>query len=201
MTLSHTHDVGRPNDGTCPACGYSSAKLSHDTRCQGGCGKVRSILHADSPADWLCNDCRTKHTHYIAMSGSHGCLPDSCNAYEQYDSAVAELASMFELGRTRKARLFADGTLELEPENDGAEYCEIVSCQCAKPWEHCDAGDDPRDWEDYPRPDSGTEMLYCPTCKREFDHDTTDPATGSVGSIQCPLCGAAEPEDGFQQVK
>ena len=31
-----------------------------DTQCQGGCGKVRSILCSDSPADWLCNDCRTK---------------------------------------------------------------------------------------------------------------------------------------------
>ncbi len=31
-----------------------------DTLCQGGCGKVRSILFSDSPADWLCNDCRTK---------------------------------------------------------------------------------------------------------------------------------------------
>ena len=34
--------------------------LKRDTPCQGGCGKVRSILYSDSPADWLCNDCRTK---------------------------------------------------------------------------------------------------------------------------------------------
>ena len=34
--------------------------LKRDTPCQGGCGKVRSILCSDSPADWLCNDCRTK---------------------------------------------------------------------------------------------------------------------------------------------
>lgn len=97
-----------------------------------------------------------KPTHYIAMSGSHGCLPDSCNAYETYDAAVDELASMFELGRTRKARLYTDRYLELG-RNDGAEYCEIQSCQCDKPWEHCDAGDDPRDWPEYPHefaPDS-----------------------------------------------
>ena len=31
-----------------------------DTQCQGGCGKVRSILCSDSPTDWLCNDCRMK---------------------------------------------------------------------------------------------------------------------------------------------
>ena len=27
--------------------------------CQGGCGKVRSILHSDDPTDWLCYECRT----------------------------------------------------------------------------------------------------------------------------------------------
>lgn len=37
--------------------------LTKDTPCQGGCGKVRSILYSDSPTDWLCNDCRTKRTH------------------------------------------------------------------------------------------------------------------------------------------
>jgi hypothetical protein len=122
--------------------------LSKDTPCQGGCGKVRSILCADSPADWLCNYCRTKHTHFIAMSGAHGCLPDSCNAYETYQDAVDSLADLFELGRTRKARLFADRYLELKS-IDAAEYCEIQTCQCAEPWSHCDAGQDPRDWEDY----------------------------------------------------
>jgi hypothetical protein len=110
-----------------------------------------------------CYDCRTKGnagtpvivnkpvlTHYIAMSGSHGCLPDSCNAYEYFDSAVNELADIFELGRTRKARLYAERTLELSPD-DGAEYCEITECHCNRPWAHCDAGDDPRDWEEYGR--------------------------------------------------
>jgi len=32
--------------------------MTRDTQCQGGCGKVRSILHADDPADWLCYECR-----------------------------------------------------------------------------------------------------------------------------------------------
>jgi len=79
-----------------------------------------------------------KPTHYIAMSGQHGYLPDSCNAYETYQSAVDEMASLFSLGRTRKARLFADRILELKPATDGAEYCEIVACQCTEPWSHCD---------------------------------------------------------------
>lgn len=100
-------------------------------------------------------------THYIAMSGSHGCLPDSCNAYTTYDDAVNALVELFELGRTRKARLYANRYLELgtcivahgslDDLSDSAEYCEIQSCQCASPWEHCDAGDDPMDWPDYPQ--------------------------------------------------
>jgi hypothetical protein len=28
-----------------------------NTQCRGGCGKVRSILFSDSPADWICFDC------------------------------------------------------------------------------------------------------------------------------------------------
>ena len=152
--------------------------LTHDTTCQGGCGKVRSVLCADSPADWLCNDCRTKHTHYIAMSGQHGCLPDSCNAYEYYESAVNELADMFELGRTRKARLFADRTLELGTD-DGAEYCEIAECHCAKPWEHCDAGDDPRDWEGYPRDyELDDRDTLCPQCGKDDCSCQSDWANG-----------------------
>ena len=90
-----------------------------------------------------------EHTHWIAVSGSHGCLPDSCNAYETYQDAVDSLVDMFSLGRTRKARLFADRTLELKPRIDGAEYCEIIQCSCSSPWDHCDAGPDPRDWPEY----------------------------------------------------
>lgn len=30
-----------------------------NTPCQGGCGKMRSVLLSDSPVDWLCNECRT----------------------------------------------------------------------------------------------------------------------------------------------
>ena len=28
-----------------------------DTACEGGCGKVRSVICSDSPAQWLCFDC------------------------------------------------------------------------------------------------------------------------------------------------
>jgi hypothetical protein len=104
-----------------------------------------------------------KLTHYIAMSGAHGCLPDSCNAYETYQAAVDTLADLFELGRTRKARLFTDRYLELKPV-DGAEYCEIVACQCTEPWSHCDAGPDPRDWKEYTRPEAESGNLLRVSC-------------------------------------
>jgi hypothetical protein len=43
-------------------------KTAKDTPCQGGCGKVRSILCSDSPTDWLCNDCRTKTASRVGRS-------------------------------------------------------------------------------------------------------------------------------------
>jgi hypothetical protein len=84
--------------------------------------------------------------HFIAMSGSHGCLPDSCEVFPEYQSAVDSLAELFGLGRTRKARLFADRTLELVPgigeDEFGAEYCEIQECGCDNPGVHSDSGVD-----------------------------------------------------------
>ena len=75
--------------------------------------------------------------HWIAGSGEHGCLYDyGPNLHTDYQSAVDDLASLFELGRTRKARLFADHYLELDPRKDGASYCEITECDCQDPSEH-----------------------------------------------------------------
>ena len=80
--------------------------------------------------------------HFIAMSGSHGCLPDHCQSYTTLASAVDDLTELFGLGRTRRARLKAELYLELTPtfEEDefGAEYCEIHTCECATPEVHND---------------------------------------------------------------
>ena len=89
----------------------------------------------------------TQKQHYIAMSGMHGCLPDHCEVYETLEDAVSDLANVFDLGRTRQARLKADKYLELTPtpieqaqEMDfGAEYCEIQVCTCADPSTHSDS--------------------------------------------------------------
>jgi hypothetical protein len=64
----------------------------------------------------------------IAMSGSHGCIPDNCTWYrgaDAYAEACESLISLFGLGRERAAVLKHDGYLELR-KRDGAEYCEVV---------------------------------------------------------------------------
>src|SRR6266404_7398863 len=84
--------------------------------------------------------------HYIAMSGQHGCLPDHCEVFESNKDAVQDLVQLFELGRTRAARLRKDSYLELIPnpieekqgEDFGAEYCEIAVCDCDNPLVHSD---------------------------------------------------------------
>jgi hypothetical protein len=80
--------------------------------------------------------------HFIAMSGDHGFMPDYCDVFPEYQSAVDSLADMFDLGRTRKARLFANRTLGLVKgigEDDfGAQYCEVQTCDCDNPAVHSD---------------------------------------------------------------
>lgn len=87
----------------------------------------------------------TRQRHFIGMSGNHGCLPDFVRVYSTRREAVEVLADMFELGRTRKAALSHDSYLDLSLGRDGAEYCEVVECDCAKPWEHGE-DDKPEDW-------------------------------------------------------
>lgn len=50
--------------------------MNQDTKCQGGCGKVRSILCADRgpkgdvPKDWLCFECWKRN------NDNHGQAPE-----------------------------------------------------------------------------------------------------------------------------
>ena len=76
--------------------------------------------------------------HYISMSGEHGCLPDHCQCYDNHRDAVADLVDLFELGRRRAAELRRTDSLELGP-RFGAEYCEIMECDCDDPDRHNDA--------------------------------------------------------------
>jgi len=81
----------------------------------------------------------TLRKHWIAGSGMHGCLFDSCEVYGTREDAVNALADIFQLERTRKATLRRDGLLELCP-RDGAQYCEVTACTCSNPACHSDSG-------------------------------------------------------------
>ncbi len=86
-------------------------------------------------------------THYIAMNGSHGCLPDSCSAYQYRMDAIDSLVSSLDLTTRQRQELIRMGDVECKPAQ-GAEYCEVVSCQCSTPWVHDEMGDE-SDWPDY----------------------------------------------------
>lgn len=77
-------------------------------------------------------------THYIAMAGMHGCIPNTCHVHESYSEAVESLALMHDLGRERAHMLKRDSYLELSLRRDGNEYAEIVECKCATPKVHND---------------------------------------------------------------
>ncbi len=83
-----------------------------------------------------CQEPAPKQPHYIAMAGLPGCLSQYCATHDTYQAAVDDLAQVHELGRSRKAQLKRDGSLELNLYRDGNEYCEIIKCDCADPSVH-----------------------------------------------------------------
>lgn len=74
--------------------------------------------------------------HYIAMNGSHGCLPDNADVYETVGDAVEGLDFIFEFSTRQKRELKRNLYLELGGAEDGADYCEIVECACKNPEVH-----------------------------------------------------------------
>ena len=88
-----------------------------------------------------------KKTHFIAMAGLHGYMPQCCEAMPTLEDAVYYLAEIHELGKGRIKKLWDGLYLELNfrPTNpiirdDGNEYCEIIECDCSEPSDHCDSG-------------------------------------------------------------
>lgn len=77
-------------------------------------------------------------THYVAMAGLHGYIPNVCESHDDYASAVDSMASLHELGRDRKRSLKRDGYLELNIQRDGNEYIEIEECDCNDADQHND---------------------------------------------------------------
>lgn len=79
----------------------------------------------------------TGSIHYVAMSGMHGYLPDYVSCYGDLNSAAGAMTFMFELDSQASYRkLVNTGYLELNPKTDGAEYIEIIECNCSNPKEH-----------------------------------------------------------------
>lgn len=80
--------------------------------------------------------------HYVTQAGTDGTPAQTCWAHEKRKDAAEELAGLFELGRRRKAALRKEGRIELDLEDDGYGYCEIVECACGDIEAHCDVGVD-----------------------------------------------------------
>ena len=80
--------------------------------------------------------------HFIGMAGLHGYLPNYCEVYPDYESAVDWLAFIHELGKKRTRELKRDGYIELNLKRDGNEYAEIVDCDCDDPSIHTENWDD-----------------------------------------------------------
>jgi hypothetical protein len=92
-------------------------------------------------------------THYVAMSGLRGCIPNTCDVHRSRRVAVAHLAEALDLetggldnradygGRfhgERQGSLARDGYRDLSLYAYGAEYADVIACQCATPWIHSD---------------------------------------------------------------
>lgn len=80
--------------------------------------------------------------HYIAMAGLHGCLPNYVASHDDRDSALFDLISMHELNAD--AGLVRDlketGIVELDVQEHGNEYAEVIECDCNHPEQHDDVG-------------------------------------------------------------
>ena len=75
--------------------------------------------------------------HYIGMSGIHGCMAQFTTVGPTRSQVAETLASVHERGKNWQASLVRNWYAELRQE-DGAEYAEIVECDCSDPTIHED---------------------------------------------------------------
>ena len=75
--------------------------------------------------------------HFIAMSGTHGCIPDNIHVFEKRLDAVNYIIDIFELPRygSKAGDLRKTGYVELG-HGFGADYAEIQACDCSHPEIH-----------------------------------------------------------------
>lgn len=79
-----------------------------------------------------------KKTHYIAMAGLKGYLPNYCQAHNTRKEAVDDLCEMHELTLPRIKELRKYGYVDLNIHKHGNEYAEVTECSCDNPEQHND---------------------------------------------------------------
>lgn len=81
-------------------------------------------------------------THYIAMGGLSGCLPQFCEVFWDRSDAVEYACEIHDLGPYSKFRkeLKRNGFVYLDVHKHGNEYMEVVECNCCEPWVHSEEG-------------------------------------------------------------
>jgi hypothetical protein len=79
----------------------------------------------------------THKVHFIAMSGSYGCIPDNVTVFEKRIDAVRHLIDLFELpvngSRANDLRITRYTDLG---QGFGADYAEVQKCNCDHPEIH-----------------------------------------------------------------
>jgi hypothetical protein len=101
------------------------------------CGHVFDVIDVEKHGTTFINYRELKNrmpknkSHYIAMSGSYGCLPDNVAVFERKSEAINHIINTFELpingtkaDNLRKTRYTNLGR------DYGADYAEIVKCEC-----------------------------------------------------------------------
>lgn len=84
-----------------------------------------------------------KAKHYIGMSGMSGCLPDyssgACESEQEAIESVVFIFDTFEDTETEalEKALKTEGIYYFEnPRDAGADYAEVVECNCDNPQDH-----------------------------------------------------------------
>jgi hypothetical protein len=97
---------------------------------------IRCVDDAERLAKQECN----ARTHYIAMAGVSGCMPQCCEAFSDGRLATAYLAEIHDLSTTQAIQLEQERFLQLDATKFGNDYCEITTCWCSNPAQHCKSG-------------------------------------------------------------
>jgi hypothetical protein len=80
-------------------------------------------------------------THFIAMAGLYGCIPQCREAFPEIGQAAMYLAEIHELDEEQTAELEHTMQLELDVFEYGNDYCKIEPCNCHDPKVHSDSGE------------------------------------------------------------